>query len=419
VRRTIVLAALFLAAAAAPSGAAIHHISPDGSGDFATIQAAVDAAVAGDTILLADGTFTGDGNRDIDFGGKDLIIGSEHGNTYLCQIDCEGDALNPHRAFYFHSGETRASMVLSIGITGGYAYDAVVERNGGGAFRIDGASPTIMYCVVMSCAAGGATPMGGGVSIVNGADPLIDQCWIQYCDVEGYGGGISIFGANATITSCTIVGNTCIGAGGGLYVQDAYDSEVQFCWFYSNIAGNGGGLRIGGSDIVVEKSLIEANEAFSGRPAFDLGGGGALLGGGGLLDCTVVGNSTTGIGGGVLCQYADDVTLTNCIVADNADGSGVACFVPADVMTLSCCDVWGNAEGDYGANMTDQTGVDGNISGDPLFCNVPYSDYTIDAASPCAPAHNTCGVYMGSDVVNCDSPVKAISWGAVKALFKR
>ena len=52
------------------SGAAVSEtyiVNPEGTGDFPTIQAAVDAASDGDLIELADGTFTGDGNRDIDY----------------------------------------------------------------------------------------------------------------------------------------------------------------------------------------------------------------------------------------------------------------------------------------------------------------------------------------------------------------
>lgn len=418
VRRTIALAALCTAAATVPSSATTYHISPDGLGDFPTIQAAVDSATAGDIILLANGTFTGDGNRDIDFGGKDLYVASESGNSAACQIDCEGDVANPHRAFYFHSGETRASRVGAIGIRGGYAYDAMVNRNGGGGIRIDGASPTIEYCVITSCAASGPTMIGGGVSIVNGANPLLDQCTILYCDGQGYGGGIGVFSADATITSCMIAGNTSSSLAGGLYVQNSYGSEVEGCLFYYNIAPEAGGVRIGGSDLVLEGCVIEANEASDPFEPED-GGGGALLSGGGLLNCTVVGNSTPGSGGGVLCRLATGVTLTNCIIANNTDGGGVACYGSSDSMTLSCCDVWDNAEGNYGLNMTDQTGIDGNISEDPLFCDAPSSDYSIDAASPCAPDHNACGMYFGSETVGCDSPVEPMSWGALKALFKQ
>jgi hypothetical protein len=60
-----VVARLLFALAAAggfsPSPAAEHSVRPDGLGDFPTIQAAVSAAAAGDTIVLEDGVFTGAG----------------------------------------------------------------------------------------------------------------------------------------------------------------------------------------------------------------------------------------------------------------------------------------------------------------------------------------------------------------------
>ena len=48
------------------------NLEADGSGDYPTIQAAIDDSNDSDVIILAPGTYTGAGNRDIDFKGKPL-----------------------------------------------------------------------------------------------------------------------------------------------------------------------------------------------------------------------------------------------------------------------------------------------------------------------------------------------------------
>jgi hypothetical protein len=83
---------------------------------FATIQMGVDTALDGDTVLVADGTYTGEGNYDIDFGvdSKNLVVKSLHGPKN-CSIDCQGLG----RAFYFNWSQTSDTVIDGFTIVNG------------------------------------------------------------------------------------------------------------------------------------------------------------------------------------------------------------------------------------------------------------------------------------------------------------
>ena len=96
---------------------ATYLIEPDGSGAFPTIQAAIDAALPGDVIELADGVFKGTGNRDLNFNGKAITIRSLSGNPRLSIIDGEGVyPTTVHRGFDFKTAEGAGSVVSNITI---------------------------------------------------------------------------------------------------------------------------------------------------------------------------------------------------------------------------------------------------------------------------------------------------------------
>jgi len=86
--KSVIVVAIVLAAPLAGS-ATTYLIEPDGTGDFPTIQDALFAAASGDTVALADGTFTGAGNRNLNFVGKSLVVRSQSGLPNTCTIDCQ------------------------------------------------------------------------------------------------------------------------------------------------------------------------------------------------------------------------------------------------------------------------------------------------------------------------------------------
>ncbi len=113
---------------------------------YATIQAAVDAAAPGDTVLVADGTYRGPGNRDIDLAGKAITVRSEHGPG-TCVIDCEGTSPEPHRGFRVANYESSATRIEGFMIEFGLAPAEPNCPSSGGGLFIYSANPTIRNCV--------------------------------------------------------------------------------------------------------------------------------------------------------------------------------------------------------------------------------------------------------------------------------
>ena len=170
--------------------------------EYQTIQAGIDAASNGDKVLVADGTYTGEDNKNLDFKGKAITVESENG-AENCIIDCESLG----RGFYFHSGESVDSIVSGFTITNGIAV------HGGGIYCIDSSSPNITDCVIDQNV---ATNSGGGIACSNLSSPSIIACKITGNIAGSWGGGIHCEGSSSpTITNCVISGNTVLGSGGG------------------------------------------------------------------------------------------------------------------------------------------------------------------------------------------------------------
>ena len=135
-----------------------------------------------------------------------------------------------------------------------------------------------------------------------------------------------------------------------------------------------------------------------------------------IRQCTFVGNSAGSGGGAAVYSWdaSSHIVIENSILAFNDGGDAVASS--GGSVTITCTDIYGNPPG---APVESQMGTNGNISEDPLFCNLIGGDFTLSALSPCAPGANPeCGLIGALPVACGQTPTQAISWGAVKALLR-
>jgi len=349
--------------------------------DQPTIQAGIDAAATGDEVLVAAGTYTGPGNRDLDFGGKTIALRSEAGATATV-IDGQSQG----RGLWLHSGEPSAATVDGFTITGGLTDE-------GGGMLLAGASPTIRNCVFTLNYA--ADIGGGAISSEGGAPAFIDCLFAENVGDHSIGGAVLCEGGAMTFTRCEFRRNTSTFQGGCFYVQSASVTLVECILDRNTTLGFGGALLTKATTLVLDQ-------------------------------CTLYGNAATfaGGGGGLSLDDASTATIMNTIIAFSADGEAVNCRDGSSA-TLGCCDVFGNADGDWTSCLAGQQGQNDNLALDPLFCDAPNGDLSLNAASPCQPANapGPCGL-IGALGVGCGTaavpdpgaaPLTPTTWGAIKA----
>lgn len=337
--------------------AAVLHV-PD---EYATIQAGIDASVDGDTVMVAEGTYAGEGNRDIDFAGKGVVLLSEHGPA-LTVIDCEGSEEEPHRGFYFYGGEDSTSAVQGFTVTNGYVTDT-----GGGIRCRYSSSPTIRDNAIV----GNTASYGGGI-YCESSSPIINSTLIGGNHADQGGGGIRCYSnASPRIEECAIISNTAEVGGGGICCWDHCSPQLSRNVIAGNVTGSGGGIYCNDNS-----SPTIAGTAIAGNTA-DYGGGvrcydfSSPL----LVGCTFAGNWATAYGGAFHNFNSSPTLLHSILYGDSAGTSGDEIYsVGADSVVVSYSDVEGGWPGE------------GNIDAFPMFVLAERRDYRLLWHSPCIDA---------------------------------
>jgi predicted outer membrane repeat protein len=241
----------------------IIYVDDEGPADFNNIQEAVDDANEGDTILVSDGTYTGNGNRDIDFKGKNIIVKSQNG-AETCIINCQGSVQDLHRGFYLHNHEGNNSIIDGFTIMNGCAYF-------GGGIKFYNCNPTVQNCILKNNLATidpsfeGTATFGGGISVATLNDDLSSKILnCKFFNNTAAGSGGAIASSNSIIQNCEIIGNRA-NVGGAITGQNLtiYNCVINGNISISNSNYGGGAIFCQSANLIIFNTTIAGNHSKS------------------------------------------------------------------------------------------------------------------------------------------------------------
>jgi predicted outer membrane repeat protein len=343
---------------------------------------------------------------------------------------------------------------------------------GGGLFCKD-SSPILTGCTFeLNSAFSGQLPGDGGGIFSQACFMEATDCVFERNSSGAGGGGFYSYSTDQPkLTRCHFIGNESV-AGGGMYMETSYGSlfdcdftenvattggglfisqwsypELEDCFFGGNrsVPNSGGGIAIWHSGPLIQRTRFEDNTS-------ELDGGAVHSGGvsiASFLECVFVRNTAAFRGSAIRMQFAQRVDAIQCTIASNPSGPGggaiytelsgplildgtilafhstapgVVCADQSPVIA-NCTDIYGNAGGDWIGCLAGQDGVNGNLSADPMFCDLDERHLGLKNRSPCAPPEaRECGLIgalpVGCGAVSAPEDLESSSWGRIKAMWR-
>ena len=342
---SILLSALAWSAAATGTATAeplgiILYVKQDAPGagtcsawaDPCGLQAALSAAVAGDEIWVAAGTYypglvtdprsaTFQLKKNValygGFGGTETSRAqrdpSAHPTTLSGDIDRNGTLDNGNSYHVVTGSGTDASAIMDgFTITAGNANASYPYDRGGGMYNSNG-SPTLTDVTF----SGNSAAYGGGMANWTSISPTLTHVTFS-ANTAFEGGGMYNNASNPTLTDVTFSANSS-SHGGGMYnlASSPILTEVTFS---ANTAFVGGGMANYGSSPTLTEVTFSANTATGGGGMYNSNGSPTLI------DVTFSGNTATSGDGGGMFNSASSPTLTNVTFSGNSASNGGGMF---------------------------------------------------------------------------------------------
>jgi predicted outer membrane repeat protein len=326
-------------------------------GDYGTIQTALNAALHGDTVVVADGTYL----ENILFPGKKAITLISLNGAGTTVID--GDQKGTVVAFAAGNHSTLNGFTITNGST---------PANGGGILCGSSSSPTIANCIIKNNT---SNWYGGGLALNEAFKPTIVNCTFSHNTAAVNGGAISFHDSASTIVNCTFNNNTAAVSGGAISFLNSAP-KITSCTFSSNTAAyNGGALSF------LNSAPTFVNCTFSNNTAAINGGAVSFQNSAPMItNCTFSSNSTPGIGSAIACtNFLPGAAVVNSILWNNPDRDWTSEIVVSSGRFLNVS--YSDVKGGYCGT--------GNINVDPLFEG--QDDYHLQAGSPCIDAGTASG----------------------------
>ena len=352
--------------------------------DPCSLAHAVDLAVDGDEIRVAEGSYVSVGSVPVLSVTESITITG--GYLYNSGSHTWSPTPDPGNITTLDGNDDGRVVEIAAGVS------PIIENfhvqngrslEGGGIYIADGDGRAIIRhnAIHDNVATGG---LGGG-GIYDGGGSTIAYNKIYNNDASPKGAGIFIHNDSATISStlsfneiyaneATDPGNSF---GGGIFLFPNAKAHFVGNEIYENSADIGGGLAVNGAQFSMYSNLMYQNAAVNSNTALAVGGAIWSDGDGTIWNNTIVSNTAVSNGAGLHLE-ASTVEIHNTIIALNSslgnDGLNNDNDRPATV-TGSFNNIFGDTVDSSGVTFTDV------VVGDPAFVNAAAQNYHLTAGS--------------------------------------